>query len=183
MGSSETTSPTHSSSISTHIPPPQNRSPSQGNPISSLSPLAPKLAVASFQSRRRLLRAPYKNRIYEDGGFFARYLLSSGFGGSSASATSTPTSPTKVDLREQVHNLIQSLQNQGQELQQQRDEVITLKNIIAKRDARVEQSLLLPATPRGSSAVGGPLSATPAPLPLLIHHHSSLIILLYRRQQ
>ncbi|MED6182624.1 hypothetical protein PIB30_030242 [Stylosanthes scabra] len=66
------------------------------------------------------------------------------FGGSSASATSTHTRPdTKevVDLREQVQNLTQSLQTKGQTLQQHIDELRSLKDTLAERDARAEEQL------------------------------------------
>ncbi|MED6224450.1 hypothetical protein PIB30_084153 [Stylosanthes scabra] len=47
-----------------------------------------------------------------------------------SSWSDTPVDLTEVvNLREQVHNLTQSLQNRGQKLQQQRDEVLTLKNM------------------------------------------------------
>ncbi|MED6110414.1 hypothetical protein PIB30_042643 [Stylosanthes scabra] len=90
---------------------------------------------------RPTLFEPHKNRVYGAGGFIARSLRSFGFGGSSTSANSTRIGPTEVNLREKVHNLTQSLQDHGYELQQQPDEIITLKNIIAKQDAHLEQHL------------------------------------------
>ncbi|MED6135177.1 hypothetical protein PIB30_043795 [Stylosanthes scabra] len=62
---------------------------------------------------RQTLSEPCKNRVYGAGGFFASSLRRSGYGGSSASASSThtgPAAPEVVDLREQVQNLSQSLQ-------------------------------------------------------------------------
>ncbi|MED6220253.1 hypothetical protein PIB30_043152 [Stylosanthes scabra] len=62
----------------------------------------------------------------------------------SAPATATiPCSPAPevVDLREQVQNLTQSLQSQGDLLQQQIDEVKSLKSTLAEKDARAEEHL------------------------------------------
>ncbi|MED6198363.1 hypothetical protein PIB30_065672 [Stylosanthes scabra] len=53
---------------------------------------------------RQTLSEPCKNRVYRAGGFFASSLRRSGYGGSSASASSThtgPADPEVVDLREQ----------------------------------------------------------------------------------
>ncbi|MED6119264.1 hypothetical protein PIB30_010189 [Stylosanthes scabra] len=55
--------------------------------------------------------------VHGPGGFFTRSLRSSGFGGSSTSATSTLAGPTEVDLRDQVCNLTQSYQNQADSAQ------------------------------------------------------------------
>ncbi|MED6185429.1 hypothetical protein PIB30_056999 [Stylosanthes scabra] len=93
---------------------------------------------------RQTLSEPYKNRVYGADGFFAGSLCTSGYGGSSAtsaSAASTQsglaTSEAKVvDLREQMHNLMQSLENQRQVLQQHIDEAWSLKDILGEKDAR-----------------------------------------------
>ncbi|MED6204117.1 hypothetical protein PIB30_006184 [Stylosanthes scabra] len=65
---------------------------------------------------RQTLSEQYKNRVYGAGGFFASSLHRSGYAGSSASASSChtgPRAPEVVDLKEQVQNLTQSLQSQG----------------------------------------------------------------------
>ncbi|MED6176511.1 hypothetical protein PIB30_088938 [Stylosanthes scabra] len=80
---------------------------------------------------RQTLSEPYKNRVYGADGCFASFLRRSGYGGSSTSATSTHIGPAAlkvVDLREEVQNLTQSLENQGQDT-------------LAKRDARAEKHL------------------------------------------
>ncbi|MED6149240.1 hypothetical protein PIB30_060523 [Stylosanthes scabra] len=90
---------------------------------------------------RQTLSEPHKNRVYRAGGFFASSLRTSGYGGSSASATSTHTGPATskvVDLREQVQNSTQSLETQGQVLQQYIDEVRSLNDTLAERDAWAE---------------------------------------------
>ncbi|MED6188369.1 hypothetical protein PIB30_085302 [Stylosanthes scabra] len=76
--------------------------------------------------------------------FFASSLRRFGYGGSSASATSTHISPAAlevVDLREQVQNLTQSLETQGHMLQQHIDEVWSLKDTLAEKDARAKEYL------------------------------------------
>ncbi|MED6169021.1 hypothetical protein PIB30_017387 [Stylosanthes scabra] len=131
---------------------------------------------------RQTLSEPYKNRVYGAGGFFASSLRRSGYAGSSASASSChtgPPAPKVVDLREQVQNLTQSLQSQGDLLQQQIDEVKSLKSTLAEKDARAEEHLrrmeemsrmmaayygpLRPGTSGGSAA--GIDSTTAPPLP------------------
>ncbi|MED6206894.1 hypothetical protein PIB30_030895 [Stylosanthes scabra] len=130
---------------------------------------------------RQTLSEPCKNRVYGAGGFFASSLRRSGYGGSSASASSThtgPAAPEVVDLREQVQNLSQSLQTQGHMLQQHIDEVRTLKDTLAERDARAEEHLwgmeemqrqiaafYDPLRPGRSAAAGGSGSSTAPPLP------------------
>ncbi|MED6210517.1 hypothetical protein PIB30_064825 [Stylosanthes scabra] len=117
---------------------------------------------------RQTLSKPYKNRVYGVGGFFGSSLHRSGYGGSSASASSTHTgssAPEVVDLREQVQNLTQSLETQWQEA-------------LAQRDARVEEHLWRmeemqrqmaafynPLHPGSSTAVGGSGFSTAPPLP------------------
>ncbi|MED6182605.1 hypothetical protein PIB30_030085 [Stylosanthes scabra] len=84
---------------------------------------------------RQTLSEPYKNRVYGAGGFFASSLRRSGYAGSSASASSGhtgPPAPEVVDLREQ---------SQGDLLQQQIDEVKSLKSTLAEKDARAEEHL------------------------------------------
>ncbi|MED6139234.1 hypothetical protein PIB30_081903 [Stylosanthes scabra] len=84
------------------------------------------------------LSEPCKNQFYGASGFFASSLCRSGYGGSSASATSSHAGSANaevVDLREQVQNLMQSLHSQGEVLQQQIDEVHSLKETLAERDA------------------------------------------------
>ncbi|MED6167760.1 hypothetical protein PIB30_005725 [Stylosanthes scabra] len=120
------------------------------------------------------------NRVYGVGGFFASSLHRFGFGGSFAFAASTFTDPdaTKVvDLREQVQNLTQSLETQGQ--QQHIDKVRSLKDTLAERDARAEEHLRRleemsrqvaafynPLRPGSCSAtVGSSGSSTALPLP------------------
>ncbi|MED6188298.1 hypothetical protein PIB30_084643 [Stylosanthes scabra] len=130
---------------------------------------------------RQTLSEPCKNRVYGADGFFASSLRRSGYGGSSASSSSThtgPAAPEVVDLREQVQNLSQSLQTQGHMLQQHIDEVRTLKDTLAERDARAEEHLKRmeemqrqmvafydPLRPGSSAAVGGSGSSTAPPLP------------------
>ncbi|MED6172084.1 hypothetical protein PIB30_046834 [Stylosanthes scabra] len=90
-----------------------------------------------------------------------------------------PNATEVVDLREQVQNLTQSLETQGQVLQQHIDEVLSLKDILAERDAWAEEHLRRmeemswqmaafynPLRSRSSSAiVGGSSSSTAPPLP------------------
>ncbi|MED6227068.1 hypothetical protein PIB30_109775, partial [Stylosanthes scabra] len=93
---------------------------------------------------RQTLSEPYKNRVYGAEGFFASSLRRSDYEGSSASASSVhtaPPAPEVVDLREQVQNLTQSLQSQGDLLQQQIEEVKSLKSTLAEKDARAEEHL------------------------------------------
>ncbi|MED6158474.1 hypothetical protein PIB30_033007 [Stylosanthes scabra] len=127
---------------------------------------------------RQTLSEPYKNRVYGAGGFFASSLRRSGYADSSASASSChtgPPAPEVVDLREQVQNLTQSLQSHGDLLQQQIDEVKSLKSTLAEKDARVEEHLRCmeemshmmaayygPLRP-GSSGSGAGLDSTTAP--------------------
>ncbi|MED6138200.1 hypothetical protein PIB30_072063 [Stylosanthes scabra] len=130
---------------------------------------------------RQILSKPYKNRVYGAGGFFAGSLRTSGCEGSSASAASSqvgPVSETEVtDLTDKVQNLTHSLENQGKVLQHQIDEVLSLKNMLAERDARIEDHLQRmeamqrqmvtiydPLRP-GSSIAGGSGSSTAPPLP------------------
>ncbi|MED6160186.1 hypothetical protein PIB30_048969 [Stylosanthes scabra] len=90
------------------------------------------------------LSEPCKNRVYGAGGFFVSSLHRSDYGGSSISATSSHASPVDaevVDLREQVQNLTQSLHSQGETLQQQIDEVRSLKETLAERDARADEQI------------------------------------------
>ncbi|MED6126022.1 hypothetical protein PIB30_074375 [Stylosanthes scabra] len=124
---------------------------------------------------RQTLSEPCKNRVYGAGGFFTSSLRRSGYGGSSASASSThtgPAAPEVVDLREQ------SLQTQGHMLQQHIDELRTLKDTLAERDARAEEHLRRmeemqrqmaafynPLRPGSSAAAGGSGSSTAPPLP------------------
>ncbi|MED6169597.1 hypothetical protein PIB30_022666 [Stylosanthes scabra] len=131
---------------------------------------------------RQTLFEPYKNRVYGAGGFFTSSLRRSGYAGSSALASSChtgPPAPEVVDLREQVQNLTQSLQSHGDLLQQQIDEVKSLKSTLAEKDARAEEHLrrmeemsrmmaafygpLRPGTSGGSAA--GIDSTTAPPLP------------------
>ncbi|MED6170467.1 hypothetical protein PIB30_031242 [Stylosanthes scabra] len=117
---------------------------------------------------RQTLSEPYKNRVY-------------GAGGSSASTSSchtSPPAPEVVDLREQVQNLTQSLQSRGDLLQQQIDEVKSLKSTLAEKDARAEDHLRRmeemsrmmaayygPLRPGSSSTAAGSGSTTAPPLP------------------
>ncbi|MED6191702.1 hypothetical protein PIB30_003046 [Stylosanthes scabra] len=130
---------------------------------------------------RQTLSKPYKNWVYGAGGFFASSLRRSGYAGSSASASSChtdPPAPEVVDLREQVQNLTQSLQSQGDLLQQQIDEVKSLKSTLAEKDARAEEHLrrmeemsrmmaayYAPLRPWSSSTAAGSDSTTAPPLP------------------
>ncbi|MED6133977.1 hypothetical protein PIB30_033204 [Stylosanthes scabra] len=142
---------------------------------------------------RQTLSEPCKNRIYGAGEFFASSLRRSGYGGSSASASSTHTGLANaevVDLREQVQNLSQSLESQGHMLQQQIEEVRSLKSTLAENDARAEEHLRRmeemsrmmaafydpprprmmaafydPLRPRSSATAGGVASSTAPPLP------------------
>ncbi|MED6131313.1 hypothetical protein PIB30_008646 [Stylosanthes scabra] len=130
---------------------------------------------------RQTLSEQYKNRVYGAGGFFASSLRRSGYAGSSASASSChtgPPAPEVVDLREQVQNLTQGLQNQGDLLQQQIDEVKSLKSTLAEKDARTEDHLRRmeemsrmmaayygPLRPGSSSTTTGSGSMTAPPLP------------------
>ncbi|MED6115441.1 hypothetical protein PIB30_090632 [Stylosanthes scabra] len=123
----------------------------------------------------------HTNQVYGAGGFFASSLHRSGYGGSSASATITHTGPAAlevVDLREQVQNLKQSLETQRQVLQQHIDEVQSLKDTLAERDARTEEHLRRmeemqrqmaafynSPRPGSNTAVGGSGSSTAPPLP------------------
>ncbi|MED6221189.1 hypothetical protein PIB30_052084 [Stylosanthes scabra] len=93
---------------------------------------------------RQTLSEPCKNRVYEASGFFASSLCRSGYGGSSGSATSSHAGSADeevVNLREQVQNLTQSLYSQGVVLQQQIDEVRSLKENLAETDARAEEQI------------------------------------------
>ncbi|MED6190509.1 hypothetical protein PIB30_106559, partial [Stylosanthes scabra] len=130
---------------------------------------------------RQTLSKPCKNRVYGAGGFFASSLRRSGYGGSSASASSTHTglaAPEVVDLREHVQNLTQSLETQGHMLQQHINEVRTLKDTLAERDAWAEEHLKRmeemqrqmaafydPLRPGSSATAGGSGSSTAPPLP------------------
>ncbi|MED6223783.1 hypothetical protein PIB30_077477 [Stylosanthes scabra] len=130
------------------------------------------------------LSEPYRNRVYGAGGFFASSLCRSGYAGSSASASSSHTGPADlevVDLREQVQNLTQSLESQGHMLQQQIDEVKTLRDTLAQmaqRDERTEEHLRCmeemqrqmaafynPLRPGSSTTTGGSDTSTAPPLP------------------
>ncbi|MED6146861.1 hypothetical protein PIB30_038512 [Stylosanthes scabra] len=116
---------------------------------------------------RQTLSEPYKNRVYGAGGFFASSLRRSGYTGSFASASSChtgPPAPEVVNLREQVQNLTQSLQSQGDLLQQQIDEVKSLKTYYG------------PLRPKSSGSATGLDSTTAPPLPprpLPRHSHPS----------
>ncbi|MED6157135.1 hypothetical protein PIB30_020453 [Stylosanthes scabra] len=93
---------------------------------------------------RQTLSEPCRNRVYGASGFFASSLQRSGYGGSYASATSSHASPADaevVDLREHVQNLTQSLHAQGETLQQQIDEVRSLKETLAERDAPSDEQI------------------------------------------
>ncbi|MED6145183.1 hypothetical protein PIB30_022642 [Stylosanthes scabra] len=130
---------------------------------------------------RQTLSEPYKNRVYGAGGFFASSLRRSGYADSSASASSChtdPPAPEVVDLREQVQNLTQSLQSQGDLLQQQIDEVKSLKSTLAEKDAWAEEHLRRmeemsrmmaayygPLRPGSSGSGAGLDSMTAPPLP------------------
>ncbi|MED6146035.1 hypothetical protein PIB30_030828 [Stylosanthes scabra] len=130
---------------------------------------------------RQTLSEPYKNRVYGAEGFFASSLRRSGYAVSSASASSChtgPPAPEVVDLREQVQNLTQSLQSQGDLLQQQIDEVKSLKSTLAEKDAREEEHLRRmeemsrmmaayygPLRPENSGSGAGLDSTTAPPLP------------------
>ncbi|MED6147057.1 hypothetical protein PIB30_040431 [Stylosanthes scabra] len=127
---------------------------------------------------RQTLSEPYKNRVYGAGGFFASLLRRSSYADSSKSTSSChtgPPAPEVVDLREQVQNLTQSLQSQGDLLQQQIDEVKSLKSTLAEKDAQAEEHLRCmeemsrmmaayygPLRP-GSSGSGAGLDSTTAP--------------------
>ncbi|MED6134643.1 hypothetical protein PIB30_038826 [Stylosanthes scabra] len=90
---------------------------------------------------RQTLSEPCRNWVYGASGFFTSSLHRSGYGGSSTFATSSHASPADVevlDLREQVQNLTQSLHSQGKTLQQQIDEVSSLKKTLPERDARTD---------------------------------------------
>ncbi|MED6132785.1 hypothetical protein PIB30_022098 [Stylosanthes scabra] len=113
---------------------------------------------------------PCKNRIYGAGRFFASSLRRSGYGG--------PANAEVVDLREQVQNLSQSLENQGHMLQQQIEEVRSLKSTLAEKDARAEDHLRRmeemsrmmaafydPLRPGSSATAGGVASSTAPSLP------------------
>ncbi|MED6127658.1 hypothetical protein PIB30_090083 [Stylosanthes scabra] len=132
---------------------------------------------------RQTLSETCKNRVYGAGGFFASSLHRSGYGGSSASATSSHTGPADaevVNLRKQVQNLTQSLHSQGEVLQQQTDEVRSLKETLAERDAWADEQIrrlkemqrqmaayydpLCAAS--STTAVGGSSSSSTAPPPL-----------------
>ncbi|MED6160659.1 hypothetical protein PIB30_053519 [Stylosanthes scabra] len=123
---------------------------------------------------RQTLSEPCKNRVYGAGGFFASSLCRSGFGGSSTSASSTHTGSAVPE----VQNLSQSLQTQGHMLQQHIDEVRTLKDTLAERDARAEEHLKRmeemqrqmaafydPLRPGSSATAGGSGPSTAPPLP------------------
>ncbi|MED6170106.1 hypothetical protein PIB30_027706 [Stylosanthes scabra] len=133
---------------------------------------------------RQTLSEPYRNRVYGAGGFFASSLRKSGYAGSSASASSSHIGPADlevVDLREQVQNLTQSLESQGHMLQQQIDEVKTLRDTLAQmaqRDERTEEHLRRmeeiqrqmaafynPLRPGASATTGDSDTSTAPPLP------------------
>ncbi|MED6157965.1 hypothetical protein PIB30_028403 [Stylosanthes scabra] len=113
---------------------------------------------------RQTLSESCKNRVYGADGFFASSLRRSGYGGSSASATSSHAGPVDaelVDLREQVQNLTQSLHSQGEVLQQQIDEVRSLKETLAQRDAQADEQIRrLEEMQRQMVAYYDPLRAT-----------------------
>ncbi|MED6142746.1 hypothetical protein PIB30_000308 [Stylosanthes scabra] len=91
---------------------------------------------------RQTLSEPCKNRVYGAGGFFASSLDRSGYGGSSAFATCSQAGPADaevVDLREQVQNLTHSLQTQWEALQQQIDEVRSLRETLADKAAQADE--------------------------------------------
>ncbi|MED6208005.1 hypothetical protein PIB30_041012 [Stylosanthes scabra] len=132
---------------------------------------------------RQTLSEPCKNRVYGAGGFFASSLRTSSYGGSSAYATSSHASLADaevVDLREQVQNLTQSRHSQGEVLQQQIDEVCSLKETLAERDARsddqirclgeMQRQMVAYYDPlramSGNTAVGGLGGSSTAPPPL-----------------
>ncbi|MED6144198.1 hypothetical protein PIB30_013312 [Stylosanthes scabra] len=96
-------------------------------------------------SSNPLNRCKRRNRVYGAGGFFAGSLRTSDYGGSYASGPSTQAGPASetevVDLKEHVQNLMQSLENKGQVLQQYIDEVQSLKDILAQKDAWGEDHL------------------------------------------
>ncbi|MED6108858.1 hypothetical protein PIB30_028178 [Stylosanthes scabra] len=75
---------------------------------------------------RQSLSEPCKNRVYGSGGFFASSLHRSGYGGSSASATCSQAGPADVEVVD---------------LREQADEVCSLKETLAARDARAEEQL------------------------------------------
>ncbi|MED6162941.1 hypothetical protein PIB30_075241 [Stylosanthes scabra] len=133
----------------------------------------------------QIMFEPYKNRVYGASGFFAESLRTSGYGGyfsSSASTQAGPASETEVvNLREK------SLENHGQVLQQQIDEVLNLKNILDEWDARVEDHLQrTEAIQQQMRALYDPLRRGEALQAvqvlrlhhhwLLVHHHNSQII-------
>ncbi|MED6221372.1 hypothetical protein PIB30_053916 [Stylosanthes scabra] len=129
---------------------------------------------------RQTLFEPCKNWVYGAGGFFTSSLRRSGYGGSSASASSThtgPAAPEVVDLREQIQNLTQSLETQAHMLQQHIDEVRSLKDTLVKKDVRAEEHLRRmekmqqqmaafydPLHPRSSATADGSGSSTAPPL-------------------
>ncbi|MED6108931.1 hypothetical protein PIB30_028913 [Stylosanthes scabra] len=94
------------------------------------------------------LSEPYKNRVYEAGGFFASSLCKSGYEGSSASATST---------------------HQGPGAPEHINEVRSLKDTLAEKDARAEDHLrCVEEMQRQMAAFCNPLrpeSSTTPPLP------------------
>ncbi|MED6175944.1 hypothetical protein PIB30_083114 [Stylosanthes scabra] len=105
---------------------------------------------------RQTLSEPCKNRVYGAGGFFASSLRRSGYGGSSASTSSThtgPAAPEVVDLQEQVQNLSQSLQTQEEHLRRMEE---MQRQMAAFYD---------PLRPGSSAAAGGSGSSTAPPLP------------------
>ncbi|MED6197849.1 hypothetical protein PIB30_060665 [Stylosanthes scabra] len=63
---------------------------------------------------RQNLSEPYKNRVYEAGGFFVESLRTFGYRGSCTSSASTQAGPASntevVYLREKIQNLTQSLE-------------------------------------------------------------------------
>ncbi|MED6206348.1 hypothetical protein PIB30_025893 [Stylosanthes scabra] len=91
---------------------------------------------------RQTLSEPCKNRVYWAGGFFALSLHRSGYRGSSTSTTCSQASSADaevVDLREQVQNLTHSLHTQGEALQQQIDEVRSLRETLDDRAAQADE--------------------------------------------
>ncbi|MED6182684.1 hypothetical protein PIB30_031006 [Stylosanthes scabra] len=103
---------------------------------------------------RQTLSEPCRNRVYGAGGYFASSLHRSGYGGCSASATCSQASLADaevVDLREQPPDSGEALQQQIDEVRSlretladraaQADEVRSLKETLAARDARAEEQL------------------------------------------
>ncbi|MED6174439.1 hypothetical protein PIB30_068966 [Stylosanthes scabra] len=122
---------------------------------------------------RQTLSEPCKNRVYGAGGFFASSLCRSGYGGSSASASSTHTGPAALETcRSRSKTFRRACRLRLI------DEVRTLKDTLAERDARAEEHLKRmeemqrqmaafydPLRPGSSAAAGGSGSSTAPPLP------------------